>query len=102
MHLVKYQENMKKLATILSFIALSLFTYAQDKFTYTVKFDGIDQFEVKKAVGVLDPLFETHVILSADYQSFTYNSLKKITSTQILERLSPLGLEPEEILLEEN
>jgi hypothetical protein len=93
---------MKKLATILSFTMLSIFTYAQDKFTYTLTFDGIDQFEVKKAVGVLDPLFENHLVISDDLQVFTYQSNKDVTEVEIQTELDKVGLNAKAVKREEN
>lgn len=93
-------KKMKKLIifSLLVMVSMCVFSQQSKKPAYEIKFNNIDQFEVKKIVGILYPILEERPALSEDLQTFYYASKNKITEEELKNLLKENQLENKLVL----
>jgi hypothetical protein len=58
--------------------------------------------QVKQVVHTLDPIFEAHPVLSENYQTMTYTSLKDVTINQVNDAIASFGVQLIEFIIKED
>jgi hypothetical protein len=93
---------MNKTVLLFVLIFLSIVSYAQQKYTYTITFANIDQFDVKKAVSLLDPLFESSALIGDNLNIFIYESNSDVPKSKVVAELKGVDLKIKSFKREEN
>lgn len=82
------------------FLAISVFGFTQNK--YLLKFEGLDQIQVKQIVGKLMPVFESYPLVNETFEEFIYTSEKEIIREDVAILLKEMEIELKDFEKESN
>lgn len=88
---------MKQL-TILSFLLLALFSFAQEpggnEYKYELNFEEVSQSQIKQVIGTISPLFNSNVKSEGiDFSSIYFISKEVVSKEEITKKLNEKNLD---------
>ncbi|MDX1650945.1 MAG: hypothetical protein R3277_00520 [Brumimicrobium sp.] len=81
----------KLLLTAILFSSLTFKGLSQTSSTYTITFENYDQFEIKKIIGLMNPVFNASVSMESSFLILSYVSEENVTEEELKKLLLENG-----------